>query len=137
MTITSASGKAKGSRLEKEAAALLGGRRAPLSGAIGGGDIWFDGQGVFADSFIFEAKARAKLPQLLTMAMNQAQIACVGTNKKPAVVYKQDRGEIMVAFRLADLVQFCEALAEVGNGYAIRNHLRQARKEMEAAERLI
>lgn len=136
MTIKPQSGKAKGSRLERQAAAILGGKRAPLSGGVGGGDIWLEQGSLFHDSFIFEAKARAKLPMLLVQAMAQAEVACKGTMKKPAVIYRENRGQMMVAFRLEDLVQFCQALAEVGNGYAIKQQLHSARKAIDEAERL-
>lgn len=136
MTIRPASAKAKGSRLERDAASVLGGKRSPLSGGIGGGDLWFEPGSIFGDAFLFEAKARRVLPALLTAAMAQAQAACTGTNKKPAVIYREDRGEMMIAFRLPDIVQFCQALAEVGNGYKIKGHIRAVRRELDEIERL-
>ncbi len=129
------SAKAKGSRLERESAAMIGGKRSPLSGAVGGGDIWLPSDSIFAD-WSWEAKARAKLPAYFTAAMSQAEIECRGTNKRPAIIMKEDRGVIMFASRLDDFVQWSKALSEVGQGSSIRATINQAQRLLDQAKEM-
>lgn len=128
-----ASAKAKGSKLEREAASVLGGKRAPLSGAVGGGDIWMPSDSIFAD-WSYEAKARAKLPAYFSQAMKQCEIECRGSNKRPAIILKEDRGRIMFACYLEDFVQWAQALAELGQGQYVRSLVREARRIFDQIE---
>lgn len=127
------SAKAKGSKLEREAASLIGGKRMPLSGAVGGGDIALPTSSIFND-WMWEAKARARLPAYFTQAMMQCALACRGSNKRPAIVLKEDRGRIMFACYLEDFVGWSEALAEVGQGQLIRSLVRDARRNLDAID---
>jgi hypothetical protein len=52
----------------------------------------------------------------------------------PAIILKEDRGKILVAFLLEDFVQWSQALAEVGQRQAIRSTIRQAKRLLEEAE---
>lgn len=81
---------------------------------------------MFAD-WSYEAKARARLPAYFTQAMAQCELECRGTTKRPAIILKEDRGRIMFACYLNDFVEWGGALAEIGQGRAIRTMVRQAR----------
>src|SRR5687768_11402280 len=97
------SSKAKGSRVEREVAAIMGGKRTPLSGAIGNhmaADVSFERDSVFAPLHV-EVKARAMIPAYVTAAYAQAKAAC-SSLKTPAVVIKQDRGNPYVFMDLAE-----------------------------------
>lgn len=135
MTGGSAS-KQKGSRLEREAAAVLGGRRMVLSGAVGGGDIAIPSDSIFAD-FSFEAKSRKKLPDYFTKAMRQCEYECRGTAKRPAIIVKEDHGRIMVNLYLDDFVQWGRALAELGNGAKAKALVRDAKRVLDELERSV
>lgn len=121
--------RAKGRAGEREAARILGGKRAPLSGAIDGtGDV-LPGS-LFADSFIVEVKRRARLPHLLTAALAQAEAGkgkTVGDNRRPLVMYREDHGRWMISLWADDFVEFCTGLAEIGSGYKARTLARQLR----------
>ena len=121
------SAKAKGSKLEREAANVLGGKRMPLSGAVGGGDVLLPSDNIFND-WMWEAKSRKKLPYYFTQAMLQCGLACQGSNKRPAILLREDRGKILFACYLEDFVSWAQALAEVGQGQNIRSMVRQARR---------
>lgn len=138
MSLTRSSAREKGRRGEREAAAMFGGKRTPLSGAIDGtGDI-MPGQ-LFADSFIVEVKRRAKLPNLLTAALAQAEAGkgkTVGDNRRPLVVYREDNGRWMVSLWADDFFTFCEGLAEIGQGHRLRPYARQLRQIADQIEEL-
>jgi hypothetical protein len=120
--------KGKGRKGEHEVARLLGGKRAPLSGAVGGmGDVVIPLSGIFGD-WIVEVKRRKKLGGVsLQAALYQAEAGrSVGDRRKPMVVAREDHGEWYVFCRADDLVGWASALAEVGNGQQIKTLLRQA-----------
>lgn len=129
------SAKAKGTKLEREAAQIMGAKRAPLSGAVGGGDIWFPMGSIFND-WLVEAKSRAALPKYFNLGMKQAEFECRGTAKRPAVILKEDRGRIMFTCYLEDFVQWAEALAEMGQGAQARSVIRQMRNHLDQLERM-
>ena len=128
--------KAKGSRVEREVAAIMGGKRTPMSGAIGdalAADVTFPRDSVFSPLHV-EVKARAMIPAYVTAAYLQAKAAC-SSLKSPAVVIKQDRGNPFVFMDLAEFVTFTTALSEVGAGYRIKSLAREARRTLEEIER--
>jgi len=90
--------KAKGARLERKVARMLNGKRMPLSGAVGGGDV-------VAEGFSVECKKRKALPALIVRAFAQAEAdIAIGDNRKPLVVIEQDRGRPIACLYLEDLV---------------------------------
>lgn len=112
--------KAKGTRYERELALELGGKRTPLSGAGGGGDITLPSDSIWR-AFSWEAKRRAALPVFLTKPLEQAASdVAIGDPRKPAVAFRGDHGRTIVAFYLDDLKPLVEALTEVGGGARIR-----------------
>ena len=132
--MSGSSSKDKGSRLERDAARVLGGKRMVLSGAVGGGDIALPSGSIFND-WSWEAKSRARLPAYFTLAMKQAEFECRGTPKKPAIILKEDRGTIMFCAYLDDFVQWSQALAEVGQGAQMKSVIRQIRHQLDDLER--
>jgi hypothetical protein len=112
----------------------MGGKRSPLSGAVGGGDIWFPADSLWND-WLVEAKSRARLPAYFTLAMKQAELECRGTSKRPAIILKEDRGNIMFCAYLNDFVQWAQALSEVGQGAQIKSTVRQIRHQLDDLER--
>lgn len=135
MTIKPASAKAKGSRFEREIAALFGGKRNVLSGAAGGGDI--TAMSPPYDGLMFECKARAKLPAIATAPLAQAAAAARHLPQYPAVAYKEDGGRAVIAMYAEDFRGFVDAVAEIGNGNRVRTLMRQARVALQAAEEAI
>lgn len=92
------SAKAKGSRLERKVAGMMGGKRMPLSGAVGGGDVVVDGHSV-------ECKKRKALPALIRDAFAQAQRdIAIGDPRTPLVVIEEDRGRPIVCQYLDDWI---------------------------------
>jgi hypothetical protein len=132
--MSGAAAKAKGSKLERDAAKILGGKRMVLSGAVGGGDIALPSDSIFND-WSWEAKSRARLPAYFTLAMKQAELECRGTSKRPAIILKEDRGNIMFCAYLNDFVQWAQALSEVGQGAQIKSTIRQIRHQLDDLER--
>lgn len=128
--------RSKGRAGERQAATILGGKRAPLSGGIAGtGDVL---PGDLFGGFLVEVKRRARLPHLLTSSLAQAQASiAIGDPRRPLVLYREDRGRWMAALWAEDFVSFASALAEVGQGSKIRQHLRRARAELTAAEAVL
>lgn len=125
---TPASAKAKGRKLERDAAAVLGGKRTPLSGATGGNDVTLPSASIFGELAI-ETKARKRMSwTVIDQAMSQARSASRGGNKIPAVVTKEDGGKPMIHLDLAEFVQWATALSEMGNGYAAKRLLTQIRR---------
>lgn len=125
----------KGARLERETARIMGGKRMPLSGAQGGGDIRLPAESIYND-WLVEAKSRARLPAYFSAAMKQAELECKGTRKRPAIILREDRGKIMVAFLLEDFVQWSSALAEMGQGQKVKSLVRDARRVLDQIEGL-
>lgn len=120
------SAKAKGSRFERELALALGGKRTPLSGGAGGGDVTLPTDSKWR-AWSWEAKRRAKLPVLISGAFDQAEAdLAVGDYRRPAVALREDHGRTVVAFYLEDLIAWVDALEEVGNAPKLRRLAQQA-----------
>lgn len=127
-----------GRRKEQEVAKLMGGRRNVMSGGsvMGGGDLVFASDDPFND-WSWEVKARKLLPEIVKLALRQAE-AEGGARKRPAAVICPDGVAIeraVVYFYLGDFVTWARALAEVGSGWKLKAIVRQMQaqlKEMEA-----
>jgi hypothetical protein len=118
-------------------AGVLGGKRTPLSGAVGGGDISLPDDSIFAD-WSWEAKRRQRLPSLLMDALAQASADIgIGDPRRPAVVMREDRGPAIFICRLDDFVAWALALAEMGNGARVRELIRQMRRDLDTLERSV
>jgi hypothetical protein len=124
----------KGSRAERRVAGALGGRRSPLSGAVGGGDVWIPQASHWADWSV-EVKAR-KRPSWSTVreALDQAEVAARGSRRRPLAVIVPDRAAPIACMRLEDLRAWADALAEIGTGSRLRALLRQARRVLDEIE---
>jgi hypothetical protein len=113
--------KAKGRTAERYVATKLGGKRTPLSGGTGGGDVTLPVGNLWADWSV-EVKARASLPALITRAFAQAESDIrIGDRRKPLVILKADRSPALAVFRLDDVVAWVEALAQVGRASRVRD----------------
>jgi hypothetical protein len=115
------SAKAKGTRLEHKAAKSLGGKRTPLSGAVGGGDI-------SGTRFSVECKARATIPALIKNAFGQAERDInVGDTRTPLVIVQEDRGKAIACVYLDDFVKL---LNDGGseNAWEVKQNLRAIAK---------
>lgn len=131
------SAKAKGTRYERELALELGGKRTPLSGASGGGDITLPADSLWR-AFSWEAKRRAALPIFLTKPLEQAAAdIAIGDPRKPAVAFRADHSRTIVAFYLDDLRPLVEALTEVGGGARIRVVARDLERLAEELRRAV
>lgn len=131
-----AGSRQKGARLERDVAAVMGGKRTPMSGAIGGAmaaDVSFDSDSIYSPLHV-ECKSRAAIPGYVTAAYAQARVAAPAL-KTPAVVIKQDRGEPFIFMALDEFVTFTQALAETGQGSRIKSLARDARRLIEEIER--
>lgn len=110
----------KGRRGELAVAKALGGKRTPLSGASGGGDVTVDGWSV-------EVKCRATLPALIRDALSQAEADIgIGDARRPLVVLKADRQEALYVLREADFLRL-QNKGNTDNGWRIRQLARQVR----------
>lgn len=123
------SAKNKGRAGEHEVAALLGGKRTPLSGRIPGtADVSlpppFDGLWV-------EVKRRAKLPAFFTEAMAQARYAKTKLTV-PVVAIRADGDRWAICFDGEEFRQWALALAQQGSGFIIRQHLQRIMQEVQA-----
>ena len=117
--------RAKGGRVERQVAAIVGGKRTPLSGGAGGNDITTHDDSLF-NVWGIEVKARANLPALIVNAMHQAEVALpIGSPRKPAVVLKGDNAPALFVARLEDVKVWVEALADTGQGSKVRELARQ------------
>jgi hypothetical protein len=136
--VSHAGSKAKGSRLERATAAALGGKRTPLSGGAGGNDITLPSDSIWLD-WAIECKARGKLPVLVTSALAQATqaVMAIGSRKRPAAVLREDGGRILWVCELDHLVEWASALAEMGQGQAMKSRIRQIRRELEDLEKML
>jgi hypothetical protein len=111
---------AKGRRVERQVAAMVGGKRTPLSGGAGGNDITTGADSLF-DGWGIEVKARANLPVLISAAMRQAEVALpLGSPRRPAVVVKADGEPPLFVARLEDVAIWAAALNETGRGSKLR-----------------
>jgi len=92
-------------RTERQVAAMLNGRRVPVTGRTRG-----DVPDIEHDRFSIEVKERQALPAWLNAAMAQAEAAVIG-NRLPLVVL-HERGQryrnCYAVLRLADLARFNE-----------------------------
>lgn len=117
--------KRKGSAFEREVSRSLGGKRTPLSGADGGGDVSLPTGSIWAD-WSWELKRRAKLPVFVVEALRQAATDIrIGDRRKPAVVMREDHAPAIFVCYLDDLVPWVEAIAEVGRAGRVRDLGRQ------------
>jgi hypothetical protein len=88
---------------ERKVAALLGGRRIPVSGRGRG-----DNPDIHHELFSIEVKSRKTIPAWLEDAMRQAE-ASVKDGRLPVVVLHQDRtpyAESLVVLRLEDFAGY-------------------------------
>ena len=88
---------------ERKVAALLGGRRIPVSGRGRG-----DNPDIHHELFSIEVKSRKTIPAWLEDAMRQAE-ASVKDGRLPVVVLHQDRtpyAESLVVLRLDDFAGY-------------------------------
>ena len=88
---------------ERNVAALLGGRRIPVSGRGRG-----DNPDIHHELFSIEVKSRKTIPAWLEDAMRQAE-ASVKDGRLPVVVLHQDRtpyAESLVVLRLEDFAGY-------------------------------
>lgn len=122
----------KGRKGEHEVARLIGGKRQVLSGAIEGTNDVVSPE--ILASFAIEVKRRKVLPNLLTSALAQAAYSVRGSNKKPMVFYREDNGRWMVSCYGDDFMEFVNALAEVGNGYKLKQIVRGIRRDLDELE---
>lgn len=125
-----------GRRTEQRVARELGGKARPDSGRGGGGDIAFADEELW-DAFRWEVKARARAPHILRAALEQADATiAIGDQRRPAVAFQEEGGQIVVAFYWRDLSTFVEALAELGSGGRIRRLAEQIEKAARDVRRL-
>jgi hypothetical protein len=110
--------KAKGRTGEHEVAALVGGKRNVMSGAIGGNDV-VDARAPY-DGLAIEVKRRAKLPAIATAPLAQAAYAATGSGRLPAVFYREDHGRWIVAMYAEDFTTWVDAIHEVGQAGRVR-----------------
>ena len=90
---------------ERKVAALLGGRRIPVSGRGRG-----DNPDIHHELFSIEVKSRKTIPAWLEDAMRQAE-AFARDGRLPVVVLHQDRtpyAESLVVLRLEDFAGYLE-----------------------------
>lgn len=117
--------KRKGSAYERELARTLSVKRTPLSGADGGNDLTIPEDHIWADWGI-EAKRRKMLPASILSWLAQAEYALpIGSQKKPAVVMRQDHGRSIFVAYFDDVLSWSSALAETGQGHKARTLARQ------------
>lgn len=124
--------KRKGATVERDVAKMLGGKRMVMSGGshLGGGDISLPSESIFHD-FLWEVKARKKLPEIVKIALTQAEFECQGSNRRPAGVVKPDGGRPVVYLYLDDFVQWANALAEMGQGQRAKAQLRIVQRALD------
>ena len=102
--IKRSSAREKGRRAERKAATLLGSKRTPLSGAVGGGDVMRAG---LAERFSVEVKARTSFS--VQSYLEQAKSDIVGgDNRKPLALLYPDRQRPMAVLFADDLVALLE-----------------------------
>jgi len=87
---------------ERRIAAILGGRRVPVSGRGRG-----DNPDIEHPAFSVEIKARASFPAWLEDALRQAELSALG-GKTPAVVLHPDRRPYRDALVVCRLSEFAE-----------------------------
>ena len=88
---------------ERKVAALLGGRRIPVSGRGRG-----DNPDIHHELFSIEVKSRKTIPAWLEDAMRQAEVSVKG-KRLPVVVLHQDHmpyTESLVLLRLSDFADY-------------------------------
>ena len=95
---------------ERRIAAILGGRRIPVSGRGRG-----DNPDIEHPTLSVEVKARASFPAWLEDALRQAELSA--TDKKtPAVVLHRDRRRYADALVVLRLSEFAELVGPAGGG---------------------
>jgi hypothetical protein len=124
-----ASISAKGRTGEHEVAAMVGGKRNVLSGAVGGNDV-IDARAPY-DGLAIEVKRRARLPAIATEPLAQAAYAARGGGRLPAVFYREDGGRWIVAMYAEDFTTWVDAIHEVGG----RSRVRAIGRELETIGR--
>lgn len=98
--IKRSSAREKGRRAERKAATLLGSKRTPLSGAVGGGDVLRAG---LAERFSVEVKARPSFS--VQSYLEQAKGDIVGgDNRLPLALLYPDRQRPMAVLFADDFV---------------------------------
>lgn len=123
--------------MEQEIAREMGGKRMVQSGGsvLRGGDLVFPAGHIFSD-FTWEIKSRKKVPEIIKLALAQAELETVGSLKKPAAIIKADNEAPVVCIRLADFIEWTGALAEMGSGHAVKSLVRDMRRLLDEVERL-
>ncbi len=91
---------------ERKVAALLGGKRVPVSGRTRG-----DAPDVLHDSFSIEVKSRKKLPAWIEEAMKQAE-ASAKDGQMPVAVLHQDGRRYRDSLVICRLGDFAEHMKE-------------------------
>lgn len=111
----------KGRRAELAVARAMNGKRMPLSGAVGGGDVVAEGWSV-------EVKSRAEYPALIRQAFDQAESdIATGDPRRPLVVLKADRREALYVIKESDFIRLTTK-DRSENAYAIRETARAIAK---------
>ena len=89
------------------------------------GSIWRD--------WSFELKRRARLPVMVTKALDQAaaDVAIGGDWRKPAVVMREDNGRSIFIAYLDDIEAWAGGLAEIGNSSKVREAIRVLERDIE------
>jgi hypothetical protein len=129
--------KRKGSGFERELASILGGKRTPLSGAVGGGDITLPSDSIWR-AWSWEAKRRARLPAFIVAALSQAENdLAIGDPRHPAAAFREDGGRIIVAFYLDDLMPWIAAISEVAGGARVRRMAQELEKIAQELRRAV
>lgn len=125
----------KGAAFEREIARLLGGKRSPFSGAIGGGDIW---GGKLAQHFVLELKKGKQVPVFFRNALQQAQKDVpYGSGKKPMVIasnHGDGTDDAYVVLKLHDFLDFVESYSGDPDADMIREVLAALRDEIDRFE---
>ena len=129
------SARRRGAKLERKVAQQMGGRRTPLSGAVGGGDITVPSDSCWADWSI-ECKLRRRPSWTdVRRALEQADTR---TGKCPLAVIGQVGGDTYAVCRLSDLVGWVDALMGAGlRGAELRAKVHELRRLLDELEEVV
>lgn len=121
-------------RFEREIATLFGGKRQPMSGAQGGGDIKSSSLDAPFDGLVFECKLRARLPAIATEPIAQAKVEASRSGRYPIVAYKESSGSAIVVMYARDFHDYVAAVHEVGNAAVLKTRIRELKRALMALE---